>query len=376
MMPRSGPVPTVSSVSSTGRNPGIDLLRGISILLVLTHHLALRIPLARTGLAAVLPHRLLSALSWSGGNAVTMFFTISGFLIAGHVIERRGSLGRIDAPAFYRRRLRRIAPLLAVLLAVLAALHLLHVPNYTILRPTQSLAGALISALTMWLNVYEGRTGYLPGGWDVLWSLSIEEAFYLGFPLVCLLLGRHDRLAAVLFAALALSLPYALHTLSGAPDIWQEKATWPGMCAIATGITAALIAARLPPPGPSARRVLGGLAALCVAGFLLEEPALFHAFGNPVELALPLGTAALLLAFHHGWAPNLAHRGFGWLRAPGRLSYEIYLTHMFVIFPVVWAFHRTGGWLGAGFCWFPPALLLACGLGAVVAQAFTPRACS
>lgn len=133
------------------RNPGIDVVRGVSTLLVVIHHTALRIPLTKTGLAAILPHRLLATLNWSGGDAVTMFFTVSGFLIANHAIARWGSLGTIDARAF-ARRFGRIAPCLLALIGILSLLDLLHVPNATITRPDQSLPRAILAAVFMHLN--------------------------------------------------------------------------------------------------------------------------------------------------------------------------------------------------------------------------------
>lgn len=177
---------TAKTVAS--RNPGIDLLRGLAIVLVVFNHLGLRIPLEKSALAAVLPGWLLNRLNWNGYEAVYVFFVISGFLIAGNALRRWGSLAAIDARAFYARRFARIVPCLLALLAVLSVLHLRGVPDYVIHRPGQSLPRALAAALGLHLNWYEGRTGYLPGNWDVLWPLSIEEAFYLGFPLACLLL--------------------------------------------------------------------------------------------------------------------------------------------------------------------------------------------
>ncbi|TWH99740.1 acyltransferase-like protein [Luteimonas cucumeris] len=227
------------------RNPGIDVLRGLSILLVVLHHVALRIPLKQTALADFLPKRLLNALSYTGYEAVFVFFVISGFLITVHALQRWGSLANIDARAFYVRRAARILPCLLALVAILAVMHLAGVPNYVIDKPEQSLGGATLSALGLYLNWYEGRTGWLPGGWDVLWSLSIEEVFYLGFPLLCLLV-RDLRLLVPLLAALALSLPLTRALLDG-NEIWQEKAYLPGMAAIATGVLAALLAARAQP---------------------------------------------------------------------------------------------------------------------------------
>jgi hypothetical protein len=66
-------------------------------------------------------------------------------------------------------------PSLLALITVLSVLHLLAVADYTISRAGQSLPEAIRAAVGLRLNWYEGRTGYLPGNWDVLWSLSIKE---------------------------------------------------------------------------------------------------------------------------------------------------------------------------------------------------------
>ncbi|MFT4622719.1 MAG: peptidoglycan/LPS O-acetylase OafA/YrhL [Myxococcota bacterium] len=186
--------------------PGIDVWRGISVLLVVLHHVAIRMPLTKSAAADWLPKRLMLALDWNGYEAVMVFFVISGFLITQHTLRRDGSPASVDLRGFWARRVARIAPPLLLLVAVLSVLHLLSVPHHTIDLERQSLAGAVVSALTLWLNVYEGRSGYLPGGWDVLWSLSIEEVFYLGFPLL-LLATRRARTLALVLIPFALLLP-------------------------------------------------------------------------------------------------------------------------------------------------------------------------
>jgi peptidoglycan/LPS O-acetylase OafA/YrhL len=370
----AGPAPAAAR-GEDSRNPGIDALRGLYILLVVVHHVALRIPLKQTALADVLPARLLAALNWNGWSAVFVFFVVSGFLIAGHSIRRWGSLERPDFRAFYARRAARILPLLFALLVVLSLLHLAGAGDYVIHGEGQSLGRALVAVLGLHLNWYEGTTGWLPGNWDVLWSLSIEEVFYLGFPLACALLRGERRILAAT-TLFALALPVFLARLEGANEIWQEKAYLPGMAAIAAGVAAAIIAARKAPRPSTARWLCvgGGFGVLAA---LLWGPWLWRSFGNGTMLVLTLSTAALLvgLQWRRRHAPRAGGmRGLGWLRAQGRLSYEIYLTHMFVVYAVVGAFEATGGDLRGGWMWFVPAVFACWALGAVVERAVTTPA--
>ena len=354
--------------SIRARNPGIDLLRGLSIVLVVIHHTAIRIPLDKGVLADWLSPRFLDGLQHNGFESVFLFFVISGFLITSNSLARWGTLAAIGAKAFYRRRAARILPGLLILVAVLSALALAHVPHYTMEHANQTLPGAIGSALGLYVNVYQARTGWLPAGWGVLWSLSIEEVFYLGFPLACLLLGR-TRLLVPVLAMLALSIP-AVRASIRHDEIWAEENTLQGMAAIATGVLAALLVARWPTARASTARwtmALGvvGLLAVYFAGTELWQSLRFE-----YMLVLTFSAAALVIASR--WRAGVGARppmpAFGWLRSFGRLSYEIYLTHKFVVWLVVDRFDAAGGDLRLGAAWYPPILAGAWALGWIVAR--------
>lgn len=315
---------------SSHRNFGLDCLRGLAILLVIVHHLALpfRLPLGPSLLGEWLPKRLIDAISFNGYEAVFMFFAISGFLITLRIIERDGDIKQVDLRRFYRARARRILPLLGLALVLLSVLAWCGVPGFAPESERQSLGGLLLSALTFTFNWYEGQTGWAPAGWDVLWSLSIEEVFYVGFPLLCLWLPRRLLIGVLLAWALGMNLLRDLVPFSD--EVWREKAYLPGMSAMAWGVLSAMLARRLRWRG---LRVAGLVGACCLLLVLGWSDIVYRQLFKSNLYFICVGTCLLLLAFHaHPPAPV---RGLRWLARMGSLSYELYLFHMFVVLAAV-----------------------------------------
>lgn len=353
------------------RNHGIDALRGVSIVLVILNHMGIRLPLAKTAIGSLLPSWLTNVLNWRGYEAVFIFFVISGFLITGLSLRRWGNLNRIGISGFYGRRFARIVPCLVALVLILSVLDLLGLPDYVIHHPGQSLPGAIWSALGLHLNWYEGHTGYLPGNWDVLWSLSIEEVFYLAFPIIALL-TRRTWVLLLLLAVLALSLPFTRDALAGHP-VWREKAYLPGMAAIAVGMIGALIAARLTAPRRAFSQMMAILGGLGIVGMLTTERFVWPVIGSWDVFVLAFATMCLLIGLHgcRAAGPRRPWPGLGWLRSMGRHSYEIYLTHMFVVFAGVALVRRLGIGMHWGWLWYVPIILSCWALGVLVAHYFS-----
>lgn len=188
--------------------PSLDGVRALAVMLVFFSH---------TGFSHIVP----------GGLGVTAFFFLSGFLITTLLRVEYRNTGSLNFKNFYLRRVYRIFPPLYIVLLMTLALCLLGVFR-------SELSGwGLFSQffhLTNYHIVVEGKAGMLPG-LGVLWSLAVEEHFYLVFPIVFLMLMRRVELlstAAVLVGVCVVVLIWRFCALNlwGLPDGYPDSGVY------------------------------------------------------------------------------------------------------------------------------------------------------
>jgi peptidoglycan/LPS O-acetylase OafA/YrhL len=194
------PSPTSLSAEAVSRSPAavtsrlqsLDGWRAVSILMVLGCHAAFvaGFPFSRSPVYN---------LVFDGNLGVRFFFVISGFLITWLMILERDKNGSVSLREFYIRRCLRILPIYVVFLSVLAVLEVTGVAKQS--------PAAWIGSLTFTRNSFGGVTGGDSFSAH-LWSLSVEEQFYLAWPVLFFLLGRRgDRSILGLLAIAILAVP-------------------------------------------------------------------------------------------------------------------------------------------------------------------------
>jgi peptidoglycan/LPS O-acetylase OafA/YrhL len=317
-----------------------------------------------------LPAQLVHLLVWNGQLGVQMFFAVSGFLITSISLRRWAPLSNIRVRDFYILRFARIAPLLFLLLAVLTGLHFAHVHDYVVTARTGGLGKALLAVLTFRVNVLEAGTWYLPGNWDILWSLSVEEMFYLFFPLVCRVFGRGKLFIAILLTFVVLG-PFGRTVFAHDNEIWQEYSYLGGMEGIALGCLTALIVSRNR-FSPAVVRALGIAGATVVFFSLVFSWQTYSGWLGRTGLnmtVLGVGTCMFIAATAQTqWrSPRLIRP----LLKIGQYSYEVYLTHMFVVFGLFGLFLDHGKPMRLVPILFAVTIFIAGVLGAAVAHFYS-----
>jgi peptidoglycan/LPS O-acetylase OafA/YrhL len=325
--------------NATAYRPDIDGLRAVAVIAVVLHHL---LPKSLTG----------------GYVGVDVFFVISGFLIT-RIIANEIRSGTFSYADFYERRARRILPaLFAVVVAVLVAGWFVLLPTDYLGTLRAAIGSVLFSAnLVFWRQLREGYFANDAKDNPLLhmWSLGVEEQFYLFFP-VFLILGLklfEKRFAAVLLllAAASLALSEALvDSKTVAVFFLLPFRAWE----LAVGCLLALSEPRAPRSAAGAQAMaVAGLLAIVVPAFTLTPDSRF-----PGLLALAPVLGAAMLIRQGASQATLVHRLLS-ARAVvlvGLASYSLYLWHWPII---VFARHLLG--LRDLGVWAVPVLLLSLG---------------
>lgn len=294
---------TASSDQTLRYRPDIDGMRAIAVLGVVLYH---------------------AGIGPAGGFVgVDVFFVISGFLITSLLEIELGATGRIDIAAFYARRARRLLPALAIVLTATVAASFFVLSYGDLKAALQSAAASVVFGANIFFQFTTGD--YF--GPDVsrlpllhLWSLGVEEQYYLVWPIALWLSRRlplSGRRAVFLIGALAsiAFAEWALYQGSQAAFYAMPSRWWE--------LSLGALIAWAPAPGPRARR-WESWAGLALIGVAMAAPT--HHFPGIGALPAALGAGLLLHASTSagGIWRLLSSRPMVLI---GRISYPLYLWH-------------------------------------------------
>jgi peptidoglycan/LPS O-acetylase OafA/YrhL len=300
-----------STPAATARRLDLDVVRGVAIVLALGWHFS------RTSSG----NAVLDVLQWPGHRfgwaGVDLFFVLSGFLMGQLVLRERARTGRFDGRRFTARRALRLWPVLYVFLAVHAVFGDEPLSSY------------------LWQNALHVQN-YTGTSLEHLWSLAVEEHFYLLlavlFPLFARRRGSVRPLVVVLIAVLVGSLALRLTGVAtGVSDVRLQWRTHFRMDALAAGVLLAVFRAQAPATFERLVRQRWLWAVVTAAGVcFLATVTKGSLLGSTLGYTVAYLTGAAFLLFLHGaaWVPRA-----GWLTRPvaalGRYSYGIYIWHVF-----------------------------------------------
>ena len=308
---------TTAPTPSTGHAAGIDSafmpqldgLRAIAVMAVLVHHY---LRLGTAGTVAGLEPGLLG---------VRLFFVLSGFLITGILLRARqtveqGLASRREVlQQFYIRRALRIFPL-----------------YYGVLLAAWVFGSAEARDQLPWLasysyNFWIAQLGWYPAHFSHLWSLAVEEQFYLLWPAAILLVPRRALLPFLLAVIVAAPLYRALAWNLSLPSLWFYVATPSALDALGMGGLLAVMA-QGQAPAPRLSRALWPLGALALLGCVLlqHQPAAAAVFTETLVSLLFMTLVAAAGAGVRGFAGRLLEARP--LRYLGKISYGVYVYHL------------------------------------------------
>ena len=307
-------------------HPELDVLRFFAFFAVFLHHGLPReaIFYVKAGLSPAVTQWILATKN-AGAFGLDLFFVLSAYLITELLLREHARRGTFSIFAFYVRRALRIWPLYFTFLAATVFI----IPS---ILPRERFGPEYIVSFALFFGNWACAAYGLPFSVaSPLWSISIEEQFYIGWPLLLLLFGinRTKHLAvAMLVVAIATRILLAVYGVEH-PGVWCN--TFARLDSIALGAMLAFsLGGRAPQIKNAVRLVLCGVA---LASLLLIAMFLSHA--GPTSVIAYTGSAlacvALLIAALQDEAKLLSVPPFSWLVYLGRISYGLYVFHLFAL---------------------------------------------
>ena len=332
---------------------GLDGLRALAVLAVIAYHFLPR---------------------WAVGGyvGVDVFFVISGFLITGLLVRERAIAGRISLPRFWARRARRLFPAIVLLVAACGAAALFIGGDVLVGLGSQVVGAATFSS--NWLFIAEGASYFdsaTPELFRNLWSLAVEEQFYLIWPGLMLLLllvpSRVVRIVLVLELAVASAIGMWLLASADPTRVYYGTDTHAFGLALGAAVALLLEGRFLGTAKPRrATRVIlpilgvvGVLGILAASAFLQSHDSL--ATGGGLAAVAVLSAVAIVGATTEGsWLGRaLDVLPLRWI---GERSYGLYLWHWPVLVLFVVALPLDSPW------WVAPGAALIVTVGAAWAS--------